>query len=42
MPVDIEATHIIFTWQARAHGDPLDIIEADMMTTFSLGLEEDA
>ncbi len=39
--IDIEVTHVVSTWQRHAYGDLLDIIEADVMTAFSLGLEED-
>ncbi len=39
--VDIEVTHVVSTWQRYVCGDLLDIIEADVMTAFSLGLEED-
>lgn len=39
--VDIEVTHVVSTWQRYVYGDLLDIIEADVTTAFSLGLEED-
>jgi hypothetical protein len=34
--INIEATHVVFTWQAHERGDLFDIIEADVMTAFSL------
>ena len=41
MLIDIEVTHVVSNWQTCMCGDLLDIIEADVMTTVFLGLEED-